>query len=49
MNGGEAVADPVVGLDEAVAVGRLDLVSQVGDVRAQRLPGVEVCRAPYLL
>jgi hypothetical protein len=30
----EAVANPVVGVNEALAVGRLDLASQVCDVRA---------------
>jgi hypothetical protein len=45
----QAVADPVVGVNEAPAVGRLDLASQVRDMRAQRLSGVHVRRAPNLL
>jgi hypothetical protein len=48
MHVGEAVADSVVGVDQALAVGRLDLAPKVGDVRAQRLPGVDVRRAPNL-
>jgi hypothetical protein len=43
-----AVADPGLGVDEACAVGRLDFMSQVGDMRAQRLSGVHVRRAPNL-
>jgi hypothetical protein len=39
----QAVADPVVGVNEALAV-RLDLASQVRDVRAQRLAGVHGTR-----
>jgi hypothetical protein len=49
MHGSQAVADPVVGVNEALAVGGLDFASQVRDVRAQRLPGVHVRRAPNLL
>jgi hypothetical protein len=45
----QAVPDPVVGVNEALASGRLDLASQVRDVRAERLSGVHVRRAPNLL
>jgi hypothetical protein len=45
----QAVADPVLGVNEALAVGRLDLASQVRDVRAQRLSGAHVRLAPSVL
>jgi hypothetical protein len=45
----QTVADPVVGVNEAHAVGWLDLASKVRDVRAQRLSGVDVRRPPNLL
>jgi hypothetical protein len=45
----QAVADPVVGMNEPLVVGRLDLASQVRDVRAQRLSGIHVRCAPNLL
>jgi hypothetical protein len=44
----QAVADPVVGVNEVLAV-RLDLASQVRDVRAQDLSGVDVRRAPNVV
>ena len=49
MHARQAVADPVVGVNEAPAVGRLDLASQVRDVRAQRLSGVQVRDSPNML
>jgi hypothetical protein len=45
----QAVANPVVCVDEALTVGPLDLASQVRDVCAQHLSGVRVRRAPNLL
>jgi len=49
MHIGQAVADPVVGVNEALAVGGFDLASEVRDVRAQCLSGIDVRRAPNLL
>jgi hypothetical protein len=43
----ESVADPVIGVNEAQAVG-LDLASEVRDMCPQRLPGVHVRHAPNL-
>jgi hypothetical protein len=49
MHTGEAVADSVVGVNEALAVGGFDLAAEVRDVRAQCLSGIHVRRAPNLL
>ena len=45
----QAVAKPVVGVNEGPAVGRLVLASQVRHMGAQRLSGVRVRRAPNVL
>src|SRR3954471_13519656 len=47
--GGEAVADPVVGLDEARRVWWFDLAAEVGDVRAERRRVGRVRGSPDLL